>query len=156
PRLLDQPGGLPGVGDACLDRPSADLLRHSLGLVGPAPVADDDLGAGPCELRGDRAADPARGAGDERDLALERAERPRTGAGKAGTSAPLPLWRRPSRRRRFMPGSVEPTPVRLRRVYAACHAVAIDSSIFSSEARSLTEIAFTLRSIRLTRPDRTF
>src|SRR5207248_4636111 len=117
-RLLDQPGGLRGVGDVRLDRPPADLLRQSLGLVGPAPVADDDLRTGPRELRGDRAADPARGAGDERELAFERAERPRTGA--------------------------------------ACHAVAIDSSIFSSEARSLTEIAFTLRSIRLTRPDRTF
>src|SRR6266480_5397784 len=46
----------------------------------------------------------------------------RFGAGKAGTSARFPLRRRRSRLLRFCTGSVEPTPVRLRRAYAAAAA----------------------------------
>jgi hypothetical protein len=131
--FLDKSRGLLGVADIGLEGSPPDLRGDRLGLVGAGAEADDDLRAASREFDRDRAPDPTRSAGDERELALERTERPRSGAGKAGTSA----------------------PGRLRRAYAAWHRQAIASSIRSSELRSLTEIAFTLRSMRLTSPERT-
>src|SRR5712692_9733685 len=111
--FLDQACRLVRVGDVGLDCAAADLRGEGLRLVRARAVADDDLCACSCQLGRDRAADPARGAGDERELALQRAE----------------LTHR--------------------------YVVESNSLIFSSEVRSLTEIAFTLRSIRLTRPEST-
>ena len=62
-----------GRRDVGLHRAAADLLRERLGLFAPAAVADDDGRARARELGGDRAADSARGAGDERGLSLEGA-----------------------------------------------------------------------------------
>ena len=53
---------------------AADLRATSAGLVGAGAVAEHDLRAGARELDDDRAADPARAAGDERRLPLEGAE----------------------------------------------------------------------------------
>src|SRR4029077_6896923 len=115
PGLLDQPGRLRRVADVGLHGTTADLLGQRSRLLGAAPVADDDLRPGARELHRDRAPDPARGAGDERELSLQRSE-----TGKR------------------------------------THADASCSLIFSSVGRSLTETALTLRSIRFSRPERTF
>src|SRR5688572_1016507 len=62
------------VADVTPDRAAADLRGDGLGLLAARPVADDDLGSGAAELERDRAADPARAAGHERDLPLQRGE----------------------------------------------------------------------------------
>src|SRR5439155_18618644 len=106
-----EPRRLFRVGHVGLDGPAADLGGDLLGFLGTGAVADDDLRSCPRELHCDRAPDPARAAGDEREPPVERAE--------------------------------------------LAHAPVAASSIFSSVARLLTEIALTLRSMRLTRPERT-
>ena len=72
--LVDEPLRVLGRRDVGLDRPGAELRRELLGLVLAGPVADDDVGAGGGEPGRDRAADPARGAGDERELSFEGGE----------------------------------------------------------------------------------
>src|SRR5581483_4282029 len=113
-RLVDEPRRLLADRDVSQDGTATDLGRERLGLVRAAAVADDDVGARRRQLRRNGAADPARGAGDESELAVEPAE----------------------------------TAIR--------HAEASSSLIFSSDRRSLTGIAFTLRSIRFSRPESTF
>ena len=69
-QLAHEPGRLLGLRDICLKRPPPTLAGHTLGLVLPRAVADDDCSPSPCQLDRDRAADSSRPPGDERVLAL--------------------------------------------------------------------------------------
>src|SRR5205823_1151064 len=109
--LLNETSRVVRIGHVCLDGSPTDLVGDLAGLVLTRPVADDHLGARPCELDGYRPPDSPRRAGDEGALSLQRAE----------------------------PG------VR--------HADASVSSSLSRAARLSTGIAFTLRSMRLTKPE---
>src|SRR5581483_11822478 len=73
-RFLDEPGRLLRARDVGLDGAAADPARQLLRLLASGAVADDDARAGARELLGDRAADPLRGARDERRLPLEGGE----------------------------------------------------------------------------------
>ena len=61
-RLDERLRGL-GVGDVRLDCSPTDLRGDRSRLVGPRPVADDDLGARAAQLERDRTPDPAGAAG---------------------------------------------------------------------------------------------
>ena len=73
--LFDQTLRFGRVGHVRGDRAAARFLRDGLRLVPAGAIADHDRGSRAGELEGDRTADPARGAGDERGLAFERCER---------------------------------------------------------------------------------
>ena len=73
---LDQPPDLDGVGRICREvdgragSPGVDFVRHFLGGLG-VQIGDDDPRAPLRELFGQRAADPAPTAGDNRDLVVD-------------------------------------------------------------------------------------
>ena len=164
-RLLDEPGGLLGIGDVGLDRAPADLRGQRLRLLGAAAIADDDRRARARQLRRDRTADPPRCAGDERQPPLQRAEAPASligstpegfrGRDRHGGRGLEPLLKCECRWGRGLAGETGCFPRASEAKPSDGHAVCRRSLSFSTEARSLTGIVFTLRSIRFISPEST-